>query len=578
MPKNWKDDAKKVIGATLVVAGLGIGGWIFLILIDLLFFAYLFYAFDNLFQDYGLQEYLAKGIAVLFSGSICYFIGTVLKNIFKRNKAWIPILSGFMIACFAVMYLLSSPYGNNPFNIFSGLPGKYYRDQYGKINRAPRGAKVGPNGEAVDLFNKDIAEEYQRQRRRQGKPETKIGEENLFERLMGSFTAKDEPTVEYAYKMKVEKIEIWEDRTIVHLAVSRAVPDQEGRLPTPQGENYIVDDTGQAYDLREDKAEYMTWKNRGGLSYYIRVIRPDETYRFVNIYKGKLKSEAKSLKMYDSRFDMTDLTNQLSQALLALEKWKKEEAEKLEVQRVSEQNRAEIWAAQERAAAEAKAADGKTEENKPVEEKAPQADQTKPTGYPIDKSVQMGHAWTSSNSPGNLSNTTSGKDAFDPSKVVRTDPYKIIFDQESKGITVIWDIKMSPTRIKDKSYDFWVKKIIFQMSYTTVDLIIRPRSSIYFGFWNNPKELFAQIIGVIPPTMRAGFIPTTIVDQGDRRYKYINVLVLSGSNANLNSIESLRAGDEYGVEVSFEPISRSIKRLSLDFGGWVIPITPDNPE
>lgn len=323
---------RKAGGVALVAAGVGLGFWLCLILADILTFVYFYCSSSNVLQNYGLPEYGAKLVAVLFAGGVCYFANSILWNMIKRDsKRWIPALAGIMAVWFVIMAVVASPYDSGPFNIFNnGQPSKYYRDQYGKIHTLPRGAKVGDYGEQVQVFTKESAQEYERQTG--GKKKTSSVSPSLWHRLFESNSSRDTEL-----QMEIEKIDILPDKTILHFAVRRTDNSRLGRFYKSHGWNYLSDETGQAYDLIQDNSAYPSsdwvdskshkpWidDDSSGKVALTKVVRPDETYRFTGEYPP-LRPDARQLRLHDSRFAQVDLDYQLSQARIQAEIQKRNE-------------------------------------------------------------------------------------------------------------------------------------------------------------------------------------------------------------------------------------------------------------
>lgn len=105
--------------------------------------------------------------------------------------------------------------------------------------------------------------------------------------------------------LRVEKVQVGPDRTILHLA-SRAPESEEGMLVAAvQEQTYLVDENGQTYMLQADSGNYPR------KSY--RTILRDETYRFTMTFPA-LRPGIKRLKFYRSRFSPIVLDELLAQA------------------------------------------------------------------------------------------------------------------------------------------------------------------------------------------------------------------------------------------------------------------------
>lgn len=302
----------------LTAAKIGLGVWVSLILADVLSFLYLYLSTANVLESYGLPEYGAKFVAVLFAAPVAYYLNNILWKMIKRDKRWIPALTSVMALWFGIMFLVSSPYENNAFNIFSGQAGKYYRDQYKRIHAVPSGAKVGPNGEEVLRFDRDAAQEYERQ---QG-----IRKRSFFGKSASNTNEVTSTIVGDNLVLWVEKMEIAPDRTIIYLACA----GKDGKpgwlrynsavnavwrgqtynwFPAQEMIPYLADDSGQTYNLRSDLAMYDSFQTsyttiKGWFKDSVHEnfwpahqVRVDEIYRFALIF-GTVRQETSRLRLH----------------------------------------------------------------------------------------------------------------------------------------------------------------------------------------------------------------------------------------------------------------------------------------
>jgi TonB family protein len=302
-----------------------------LILTDVLTFLYFYWSTTNVLQNYACPEYIAKLVAVLYAGFVGCIANYIVLNMFKRKpKRWVPALVGAMAAWFVIMSVVASPYESRTYNIFTGQPGKYYRDQYGHINLLPPGARVGEHGEPALTFTPETSQEFQRQSG--DKKKTSSLSPSRWDRLFGS-----NPSQDTGLQMQIEKLELLPSRTILHFAVRRADNSRLGRFYRPHGWNYLSDETGQTYDLTQDNATYPDWvdskshkpwvdDDSSGKIAETKVVRQDETYRFTDEYPP-LKPDGRQLRLHDSRFAQVDLDYQLSQARAQAEIQKRTELE-----------------------------------------------------------------------------------------------------------------------------------------------------------------------------------------------------------------------------------------------------------
>ncbi len=307
-----RENLKKVGGAVLVVAGVGVGFWFSLILADVVIFAWVFLSIDNMLEGRGVNEYAAKLAAAAFAGSIGWFANRILYYVIKRDKRWVPIVAAIMVAWFVVMYVVSSPYSGSPINPFNGKAQQCYRDQYGVIHLIGRGAEAGPYGEAVKPCSAEDAQEYQRQSGGSGIS------------FLGKWFFGDQPEP-MALHADVEQVEVLPNETIHHFAENPINNCRAGGFKRPHGGDYLSDETGQTYDLSKDNAEYPDWVNAKDHKDYdysgeqhaeTRIIRPDETYRFTEEYSA-LKQGIHHLRLHDSRFGELDLDYVLAQGQIA---------------------------------------------------------------------------------------------------------------------------------------------------------------------------------------------------------------------------------------------------------------------
>ncbi len=160
-----RNSVRKVGGIVLVVAGVGIGIWVSLILADVLTFLWIYSSSHKILEGYGTSEYFAKIVSVVFATFIMLIVhGTFWSMIKRDHKRWVPMVASGMLVWFVIMYVVSSPYAGSSFNPFSGEPQvMYYRDSNNLIVKMPKGAKTGPEGQSLQLIDQKTAEEYRKQ-------------------------------------------------------------------------------------------------------------------------------------------------------------------------------------------------------------------------------------------------------------------------------------------------------------------------------------------------------------------------------------------------------------------------------
>lgn len=337
-PKDIQSAGKKVAGTALVLAGVGTFIWVSMVLVDILSFYFAYWASHNILENYGVDEYTAKMISAVFALIIALLAHGLLWSIIKRNhKRWIPAVTATMLLWFGIMYAVSSPYTGSPFNPFNGQTQKYYRDQYKKLHVIGRGATVGPYGEPVLLFDKNSAQEYERQQNPTEndlpKPEsTTTHTPDFISSLFSGFTKKPEAlsasgVVEAKIErehllMWVEKIEIAPELTVLHIAVESTPREAVGKLRANKkpSEYYLVDGGGRVSEFvgeqhntpGRDFSHSVTYGDGEG-NVPIMHIRPQEIYRYTATFKP-IASNVKHLSYYSKQFPVLSLDKLLISA------------------------------------------------------------------------------------------------------------------------------------------------------------------------------------------------------------------------------------------------------------------------
>jgi len=337
-PKDIQSAGKKVAGTALIFAGVGAFIWVSMILADVLSFYFVYSTSYNTLENHGVDEYTAKITGVAFALIIALLAHGLLWSIIKRkHKRWIPAVTAIMLLWFGIMYAISSPYVGSPFNPFNGQTQKYYRDQYKKLHVIGRGATVGPYGEPVLLFDKNSAQEYERQQNPTEndlpKPESTITHTpDFISSLFSGFTKKPEAlSANGAVKAKleqehllmwVEKIEIAPELTVLHMAVESTLREAVGELRANKkpSEHYLVDEGGRVSEFvgeqhntpgREFSHSVQYSYGEGNVS--MMDIRPQEIYRYTATFKP-IASNVKHLSYYSKQFPVLSLDKLLISA------------------------------------------------------------------------------------------------------------------------------------------------------------------------------------------------------------------------------------------------------------------------
>jgi hypothetical protein len=312
-------NARNAAKVAVTVVGVGAGVWISLIVSDLLTFWWTYSTVVDAVELYGLSEYPARMIGVLFAAIVTFIANNILWNVIKRDKKWVPMLAGVMILWFAVMYQVSSPYTTSLFNPFSGeARAVYVKMPNGTIKKYPRTMKYDPDtGQKLEEFDAATAQEYQRQQGRKTRASAFRWKSNSKSDQVES-KWESENLVLWA-----EKVELGSN-TIVSLAVQGKGGGEGWLLPNSRIEEYfnphtqqtytwaageemmpyLVDDSGRIYRKTGDTAAYDSFQSsRTGFFSSKRTytpahhVRKDEIYRFALLFE-KLKSDVAHLRLH----------------------------------------------------------------------------------------------------------------------------------------------------------------------------------------------------------------------------------------------------------------------------------------
>lgn len=311
--KDLKDIGMKAGGLALIIGGIALWIWVLLIIIDILTFIWVYSAVTTVMEQYAVSEYLGKIVGVIFGALISTLFHTILLKVVKRDKEWIPIVSGVMIAWFVVMYIVSSPYTSGYFNPFSGRArATYLRTPDNKIKIFPGGLKFDhESGRELKELDSITAEEYQKQQGIRTESSLFFWQKDSKQKYAESKNWDDN------IKIWIENIQIDENSTILNFACQglkgkagtmRAVsrytnyPWYNSIYESSMNGTYIVNEQGKTYNSIDSTMNYNSFVSSGigpweKLTYPTRSIRVDEIYRF-NIRFQKLPRNSKLVRLY----------------------------------------------------------------------------------------------------------------------------------------------------------------------------------------------------------------------------------------------------------------------------------------
>ena len=87
------ENLKKAGGALMVVAGVALWAWVLLVIADVVTFFWAIGHFYDMFERYGtVNEFVCKGLAVIFAGLVVWFMSKVVLYIIRRRFNWVPIV------------------------------------------------------------------------------------------------------------------------------------------------------------------------------------------------------------------------------------------------------------------------------------------------------------------------------------------------------------------------------------------------------------------------------------------------------------------------------------------------------
>lgn len=289
---DFKNGARKTGKAAVVISSGFVILWACLILADLLTLFWTYSIIDNVMEGYAVSIYIGKTIAALCALVVCVLCGKILLNIIKRNKSWMYMVTIAMVAWFALMFFASSPYTSGLFNPFDGRSrANYERLSDGTIKVFPKSVLYDPDtGAKLMELDQKTAGEYNKQSGSKGPT-------SFLDRFWpSSNTNKTEVTSrsdEGNLTLWVEKVQVAPDRTVVWLKC-KGQDGKEGYLLSEEPSNtYMVDSSGQTYDLMGNTAVY-SYGNFFGKGHYVRV---DEVYRFALTF-WPLQQGASNLKLH----------------------------------------------------------------------------------------------------------------------------------------------------------------------------------------------------------------------------------------------------------------------------------------
>ncbi len=317
--KNLKDFSRKIGGIALIAGSIGVGTWIGLIIADLLIFLWLFSTFNNAMETYSVSEYPGKLIALIFAAAISVLSHSILKNIIKRDKRWIYLVSAIMAAWFAVMYVISSPYTSGLFNPFSGRSrAMYLRQTDGKIKLFPIGLKFDPgSGRELQELDPSTAEEYHKQNGTQADSPRLWFWQRTSRPEASSTEVGDDLTV------WVEYVELQPKQTVIHFAC-KAKSGKSGYLRTKAARGtYLIADNGDSFDSVHSSIDYDSTVTDGwgpwGREFPVKYIREDEVYHFTIIFMP-VSQGAKGMKLHLLFFEpILDLDSYFATAIVTID-------------------------------------------------------------------------------------------------------------------------------------------------------------------------------------------------------------------------------------------------------------------
>ncbi|HWA64446.1 MAG TPA: hypothetical protein VG866_01125 [Candidatus Paceibacterota bacterium] len=312
---------KKAIGAILILIGSVAAGYALLIVSDIFMFWWAYDKMATTLTLHGIDSYLAKIAGVTFTLVIMSLTNKLLVDVIKRKKTiWAPKAALIMVTWFGVMYLASAQYSGSIFDVFSGnARATYYRTSDNVIVKMPLGAKIGPEGQTIHVFDSKTAEEYRKQE--EAKEQKKKEAEKQLSSLISSVAAtspgdsvlnKDWNPWKYSPKnnltFEFEKLKVTPTETVLFVSARRNKPhpdnNDDGKI-FPLDAAYLVDDSGTAYHQIKSSLEV---NRETSWSWAYRLVLPDEVYRYTLTFPA-LASRASGLKIHYAAVGADDFKN-----------------------------------------------------------------------------------------------------------------------------------------------------------------------------------------------------------------------------------------------------------------------------
>ena len=157
--------ARKVGGVVLVAAGIGIGGYLLLILADIATLWWVFSRMSTVLSARGVDSDLANIYGVAFAVFSAFAAHGILWLLLTRKtRLWALRIGAIMLVWYGAIYAVSYPYSGGAINVWTGQAQvKYYRDSSNRIVTMPIGAKTGPEGQPLQVIDPKTAEEHTQQ-------------------------------------------------------------------------------------------------------------------------------------------------------------------------------------------------------------------------------------------------------------------------------------------------------------------------------------------------------------------------------------------------------------------------------
>lgn len=353
---SWADQIRKVLGGLILVAGIGVGAYTILILSDILTTWWVYTWFAGMLAGRGIDGYLAKMLGATLAVVSLFATHNIGKLILKRNKRmWALQALSVLVLVYGSMYAVSYKYSGGVFDVWTGQPiAKYYKTSDGQIQVMPLDAKVGPDGQALNLFDNPTAEAYRQQeilKRQKAAAEKAAAEEQVrlaeqqaqqakearenaekaardaaakkaeeakqaaavdtgfFSRIFGE--KKPEPPKPFKYKIDydgisegefwIEKVQVANRIMVTVTIATEGLDGKEGRYRQYKDSPYLADDHGDIWQLHATTLGYDYSVMEGFLKperVNFKMIRAGEIFRYEMIFAVK-DPVPSGLKLYN---------------------------------------------------------------------------------------------------------------------------------------------------------------------------------------------------------------------------------------------------------------------------------------